>query len=159
MANGRMFKTTFALAGKMDGSLKKAFDKAQNIAKKTGTKIKSSLGKAVKVAGTTMVAGATAATLAIGGMGAAAIKNAAALETQMQNVGTLLDGTATEVAARTSELSEDIIKVSNNTGIATSDLTAGLYDVISAIGDSEDSVKVMETSAKAAAAGCCSKKR
>ena len=39
MANGRMFKTTFALAGKMDGSLKKAFDKAQNIAKKTGTKI------------------------------------------------------------------------------------------------------------------------
>ncbi len=153
MANGRMFKTTFALAGKMDGSLKKAFDKAQNIAKKTGTKIKSSLGKAVKVAGTTMVAGATAATLAIGGMGAAAIKNAAALETQMQNVGTLLDGTATEVAARTSELSEDIIKVSNNTGIATSDLTAGLYDVISAIGDSEDSVKVLETSAKAAAAG------
>lgn len=153
MASGRTFRTTFALAGRMDGSLKKAFDKAQNIAKKTGEKIKSSLGKAVKVAGTTMVAGATAATLAIGGMSAAAIRNAAALETQMQNVGTLLDGTATEVAARTSELSEDIIKVSNNTGIATSDLTAGLYDVISAIGDSEDSVKVLETSAKAAAAG------
>lgn len=153
MAKGRMYKTVFAIAGKMDGSLKKAFDKAQNLAKKTGTKIKSSLGKAVKIAGTTMVAGATAATVAIGGLGAVAVKNAAMLETQMQNVGTLLDGTATEVAARTSELSEDIIKVSNNTGIATADLTAGLYDVISAVGDSEDSVKILEIAAKAAAAG------
>ena len=113
MAQGRTYKTVFTIAGKMDGSLKKAFDKAQNLAKKTGTKIKSSLGKAVKVSGMAMAAGATAAALAIGGMGAAAVKNAAALETQMQNVGTLLDGTATEVAARTSELSEDIIKVSN----------------------------------------------
>lgn len=153
MAKGRMYKTVFAIAGKMDGSLKKAFDKAQDLAKKTGTKIKSSLGKAVKVAGTTMVAGATAAAVAIGGLGIAAVKNAAAMETQMQNVGTLLDGTATEVAARTSELSEDVIKVSNKTGIATADLTSGLYDVISAVGDSEDSVKILETAAKAAAAG------
>ena len=43
--------------------------------------------------------------------------------------------------------------MSNNTGVATDELTDGLYQIISAVGDSEDAVSQMELAAKAAAAG------
>ena len=149
----KTYKTTLTIMGKVDKSLKAAFKAAESSAAKTAAKVKSGLANAAKAAGKAVVAGAVAGTVAVTALGTAAVTNAAKMQTEMQNVATLLDGTATEVASRTSELSEDVIKVSNSTGIATSDLTSGLYDVISAVGDTEDSVKILEISAKAAAAG------
>lgn len=137
-------------------SVEKTLSKAEKAVKTASNRIGSTLkktGQIAKKAGVAVAAGATAATLAIGAFTTAAAQNAAALESSMANVGTLLDGTAEQVKARTQELSADVIKVSNATGISTDELSSGLYDVISAVGDTEDSIKIMEIAAKAAAAG------
>ena len=133
-------------------SVEKTLSKAEKAVKTASNRIGSTLkktGQIAKKAGVAVAAGATAATLAIGAFTTAAAQNAAALESSMANVGTLLDGTAEQVKARTQELSADVIKVSNATGISTDELSSGLYDVISAVGDTEDSIKIMEIAAKA----------
>ena len=83
----------------------------------------------------------------------AAVKAAAEYETQLANVSTLLTGTEAEIAARTAEIGNEILDVSNRTGVATENLTDGMYQVISAFGDSADAAKILETAAKSAAAG------
>ena len=57
------------------------------------------------------------------------------------------------MAARTSEIGSQIMEVSNRTGVATADLTDGMYQVVSAFGDSADAASILETAAKSAAAG------
>ena len=99
------------------------------------------------------VAGIAGATVAAVAFTAKAVEAASEYETQMQNVATLLDGTSEEIKARTAELGKDIIDVSNATGASTADLTDGMYQVISAFGDTEDAVKILETASKAAVAG------
>ncbi len=86
-------------------------------------------------------------------MGVAAVKAAADYESQLSNVSTLLTGTEAQVTARTSEIGDQILNVSNRTGVATADLTDGMYQVISAFGDSADAASILETAAKSAAAG------
>lgn len=81
------------------------------------------------------------------------VKNAIAFESQMANVATLLDGDAGKIQARVRELSKDVINISNATGLATDNLNDGLYQVISAFGDSGDSSKVLEIASKSAKAG------
>jgi TP901 family phage tail tape measure protein len=83
-----------------------------------------------------------------------AVESAGQFEKQMANVSTLLDGTTEEIDARTSELSASVLEVSNATGVATSDLSDGLYQVISAFGDTAESAEIMEIAAKSGAAGC-----
>ena len=78
------------------------------------------------------------------------IKSSMAFEKQMSNVGTLLEG---DVQGRLAELSKSVISISNATGAGTGDLTDGLYQVISAFGDTADSAKILETATKAATAG------
>ena len=78
------------------------------------------------------------------------IKSSMAFEKQMSNVGTLLEG---DVQGKLAELSKSIISISNATGAGTGDLTDGLYQVISAFGDTADSAKILETATKAATAG------
>ena len=68
-------------------------------------------------------------------------------------MSTLLTGTEAEIAARTAEIGNEILDVSNRTGVATENLTDGMYQVISAFGDSADAAKILETAAKSAAAG------
>lgn len=87
------------------------------------------------------------------GLGVDAVKSAAAFEQQMANVATLLDGTKEQVSNRIGELGDDVLAVSNKTGVATDELTDGLYQIISAVGDSEDAITQMELAAKAAKAG------
>lgn len=71
-------------------------------------------------------------------------------EKQMANVATLLDG---DVSTRISELQKDVISLSNATGLGTDNLTDGLYQVVSAFGDSAESAKLLEIASKAAKAG------
>lgn len=78
------------------------------------------------------------------------VKSAMTLQQQMQNVGTLLDGDMTN---KLSALSNEVVKLSTNTGIGTSDLTDGLYQVISAFGETTESIQQLEVAAKAAKAG------
>ncbi len=71
----------------------------------------------------------------------------------MGMVSTLIDGTGETVQARTKQLSKDVLKVSDDTGIAANDISEGLYQVISAYGDTADSSKNLEIAGKAAKAG------
>lgn len=93
----------------------------------------------------------------IGGVAAAIyagpVKGAMALQQEMQNVGTLLNGDADSIKKKLGELSGEVVKISNNTGIDTSNLTDGLYQVVSAFGESTESIKQLEVAAKAAKAG------
>ena len=99
------------------------------------------------------IKGLTAITAAAATMSVAAVKNATEFQSQLQNVATLLDGTKDQVQQRTNEISKEILNISNATGMATSDLTDGMYQVISAFGDSAESAKVLEIATKSAAAG------
>lgn len=105
---------------------------------------------ATKALGKAAVVGTAAALTAVTVAAGAAVTQAAAFQSQMQNVGTLLDG---DVNAKLQTMGGDLKKVSIDTGIATSDLSDGLYQVVSAFGESADSVKQLEIAAKAARAG------
>jgi len=117
---------------------------------KKGSSVGSKFGK---VAGGIAKAGAVAGAAAIGFasvVGTKAVKAGADFETQMNNVSTLLDG---DVSKRIGELGENVKKMSTETNVSTELLSDGLYQVISAFGDTEDASKILETAAKGAKAG------
>lgn len=141
MGRGKTLEAIVSIAGQLDPSLQKSLAGATK--KFSGMKIgMAALGTA-----------AVAATGAIVKFGADSVKSAAAFETQMANVSTLLNGTTEEVKKRTSELGNGLIDVSNQTGVATEDLTDGLYQMISAVGDSPDVLDKVKIAAEGAAAG------
>lgn len=106
--------------------------------------------QAAKAVGKAALVGTAAAFTAVTVASGAAFTQAAAFQSQMQNVGTLLDG---DVKGKLQEMSGQLKQVSIDTGAATSDLTDGLYQVVSAFGESSESVKQLEIAAKAAKAG------
>lgn len=106
--------------------------------------------KAAKALGKGALVGTAAAFTLAAAAGSTAVSQAVAFESQMQNVGTLLDG---DVKGKLQGMSKELKQVSLDTGVATSDLTDGLYQVVSAFGESSESVKQLEIAAKAARAG------
>lgn len=84
----------------------------------------------------------------IGALGAAASESME-FNLEMANVSTMLGGSTT----RTNELKDAIQDMSVEVGESTSVLADGAYQVISAFGDSADTVDRLEISAKAATAG------
>ena len=100
-----------------------------------------------------MVGGFAAAGLAAGKFVADSIGQAMEFEDQMAKVATLLDGTQGQIQKRTQELGDSVIDISNLTGKATDDLTDGMYQVISAYGDTEEAMGILEIAAKGAIAG------
>jgi TP901 family phage tail tape measure protein len=103
-------------------------------------------GKKMTSVGKTLTAGIT---LPIVGLGVAAIKMSTDFNASMANVATLIPGNVDRV----NELKKSVQSMAIETGKSTSDLTGGLYNVISAFGDTTDTVKILEINAKAAAAG------
>lgn len=133
------------IGAKQDSSLKKACaDADKNLAK---------LNKSAKAVGKVAIAATGAAAAAVATAGVAAVKSGIDYQKQLANVSTLLTGTEAEISARTAEIGKGILKVSNDTGVETANLTDGMYQVISAFGDGADAMSILETSAKAAAAG------
>ena len=98
------------------------------------------LGLAAGAAGFTAIAAA-------GGM---AVKSAIDFEKGMANVGTLLDG---DVKGKLSSMGESLKTISKDTGVDLNNLSGGLYEVVSAFGESADSTKQLEIAAKSAKAG------
>lgn len=141
MARGRELEAIIRIAGQLDPSLQKSLKNAQ---KEFG-----GLKLGIAAIGTAAVA----ATAAVVKLGSDAVKAAATFEQQMANVASLLDGSAEEISNRVNELSDDVVKVSNETGMSTDELSDGLYKIISAVGDSEDAITQMELAAKVAKAG------
>lgn len=118
-------------------------NKVITFAAKGTEKVLKGIGKAA-VIGT--AAAFTAATVASAG----AVKSAVEYQNQMQAVGTLLDG---DVNGTLQRMSTDLKKVSIDTGASLSDLSSGLYDIVSAFGEGEENVKQLEIASKAAKAG------
>lgn len=98
------------------------------------------LGLATGAAGFTAIAAA----------GTLALKSAVDFEKGMANVGTLLDG---DVKGKLSSMGESLKTISKDTGVDLNNLSGGLYEVVSAFGESADSTKQLEIAAKAAKAG------
>lgn len=145
MAKSKTYELMLKIGGKADSSLKGACAAAdKNLA---------TLGTTAKTVGKTIAGAVLAGAAAVGTLGVAAVKAGATYETQLANISTLLTGTEAEIAARTSEIGDQIMDVSNRTGVATDNLTDGMYQVISAFGDSADAAAQLEVAAKAAAAG------
>jgi len=106
-----------------------------------------------KVAGVAVKAGAAvaaAAGTAAVAFGVGAVNAAKDFEVGMANVATLLDGDVTTKIAKMGDAVQDMQR---KTGMGAAVLQDGLYQVVSAFGDSADSMKILETAAQGAAAG------
>lgn len=97
----------------------------------------------------TLKTGALAAGAALAGIGVAATKMAIEFETSMAQIGTLIPGQV----ARLNELSKSVLEMSTDVGTAAGDISSGMYQVISAFGDTTDTVRQTEIAVKAAKAG------
>ena len=92
---------------------------------------------------------AAIATGALAGTSAILFKISNDFNKSMANVASLIP----ESTARVTELKASVQDLSITMGQSTSDMAAGLYQVVSAFGDSENSMGKLEISAKAAKAG------
>ena len=92
---------------------------------------------------------AAVASTAIAALGIAAAKMAKDFNEGFGKVQTLIPG----AKERVKEFQDEILNLSPAVGKTTKDLTDGLYEVISAFGDSADSAKNLELAAKGATAG------
>lgn len=150
--SSKTYELMLKIGAKQDSSLKKACaDADKNLAKLN--KSAKAVGKSAKAVGKVAIAATGAEASAVATAGVAAVKSGIDYQKQLANVSTLLTGTEAEISARTAEIGKGILKVSNDTGVETANLTDGMYQVISAFGDGTDAMSILETSAKAAAAG------
>lgn len=145
MNNTKVMKAIVQVCGSVDPSLGKMVSSTEKSLGKINLK-----AAAVSAA---VVAGIGVAAKELYDFGKASVENASTFQSEMQNVATLLDGTESEVSDRISEMQQEILSVSNMTGVATSELSDGMYQVVSAFGDSADSIGILETAAKSASAG------
>ena len=97
-------------------------------------------------AGTSLTRGLTLPIIAVG---AAALVASTKFNEGMANVASLIPGNI----ERVEELKTTVQDMAVEFGTSTDDLSEGLYNVISAFGDTSDSVAILETNVKAATAG------
>ena len=102
-----------------------------------------------KVGKVALVAGAAIATMATI-IGVKGVRAAVDFEKGMANVATLLDG---DFKTRIKELGINIQDLMKQTGLSASTLQEGLYQTISALGDTADSMSILEIASKGAVAG------
>lgn len=145
MAKSKTYDLMIKIGAKSDGTLRKACAAAD--------KDLASLSKSAKAVGKAAAAGFAAASTAAVAFSTAAVTAAAGYQKELSNVKTLLTGTDEEIAARTASISSDVLNISDKTGVVTSNLTDGMYQVVSAFGDVDDASSILETAAKSAAAG------
>lgn len=110
-----------------------------------GNKI-SNIGDGMKSVGDTMTKYVSAPVMAVG---AYAIKTAADFENAMAKVSTIADTTSVPIG----DLEESILNLSDETGIAATDIAEAVYNAISAGQDTADAVGFVETATKLAKAG------
>jgi len=119
----------------------KEFSKMQKSLKKTAARFKKT--------GQTLTMGLT---LPLVGLGIAAGKSSLSMNAAMANVATLIP----ENTARVVALKKSIQDISPAVGKTGTDLSAGMYQMISAIGDTSESMSKLKLSARAAQAGIAS---
>lgn len=137
-------------------SFKTEMEKAKEVAKTQADGISQQIKKAAQVGQNLQKVGGTltkAITVPLMGAGAASAKFAMDFQKDMAQVKTLLDGNAQQVEARTKELSKNVLQVSNDVNMSSSQIAEGTYQVISAYGDSAETMDLVTIAAKGAKAG------
>ncbi len=145
MAKSNALELSIRIAGKVDNSLTTAIKSAQNQT--------SGLARGISTFAKTSAAALAGVTTAVVGMAVTCGKQAANLEQAMAQTRTLLTGTVDETKARTAELTQDVMRISRETGRASTEIAAGSYQVVSAFQDTADTAGILETATKAAIAG------
>lgn len=145
MAKSNALELSIRIAGKVDNSLTAAIKSAQ--------KQTSGLARGISTFAKTSAAALAGVTTAVVGMAVTCGKQAADLEQAMAQTRTLLTGTVDETKARTAELTQDVMRISRETGRASTEIAAGSYQVVSAFQDTADTASILETATKAAIAG------
>ena len=110
-----------------------------------GNKI-TSVGEGITSVGQGLTKYVSAPIMAVG---AVAIKTAADFETAMAKVQTIADTTTVPI----DELQQSILDLSDETGVAATDIAEAVYNAISAGQDTADAVSYVETTTKLARAG------
>lgn len=126
-------------------SFTKGFTQARRQIDEFATSVQAS-GRAIQGVGVALTAGVT---LPILGATAAALKFSEDLNKGMANVASLIPGATDRIL----ELRQGVQDLSPVVLKSTGDLTDGLYQVISAFGDTEDTLDILRTNSLAAAAG------
>lgn len=142
------------IKAKVSNAVNKIKTVASHLKKIKDNKVVRFVAKGVKAFGGIVaklgLAGAVAGFGAVTAAGTLALKSAMDFEKGMANVGTLLDG---DVKGKLSSMGESLKTISKDTGVDLNNLSGGLYEVVSAFGESADSTKQLEIAAKAAKAG------
>jgi TP901 family phage tail tape measure protein len=108
--------------------------------------------RSLKGLGKVAAVGLSALAIAMAAIGGAALKSSIDFNKGMANVASLIPGNI----ERVKELKSTVQDMAVQFGKDTTDLTDGLYQVVSAFGDTADTAKVLETNVKAATAGVAS---
>lgn len=132
----------------LDDRLSSGLDLAQQKLDGFGQRF-ATLGPQLSSIGKSLTVGVT---LPLIGIGTAAVVMATQFNASMANVATLIPGNIDRV----NELKTAVQEMAVATGKSTGDLADGLYQVISAFGDTADTVKIVDINARAAAAGLAS---
>lgn len=111
--------------------------------------VMSSLGSVAAAGVKAAAVGVATLTATVIGFGVAGLKASTEFNKGMANVASLIPGNT----ARVEELKRTVSNMAVQFGKDTGDLTDGLYQVVSAFGDTSDTAKIMETNVKAATAG------
>ena len=125
---------------------------AQNPLIQYGTKLGeigskfTAFGEGLKNVGTKMT---TSLTLPLVALGGASLKMATDFNEGLANIGTLIP----KQTERLLELKSGIQDIAIESGKSTNDITNGTYQVISALGDSADTLDIVAISSKGASAG------
>lgn len=124
--------------GKFGKTAVKAFNRASRSASRFGKKLKS-VGRSMSMR----------MTLPIAAFGVVALRASMNFNKAMANVASLIPKSIERVKA----LKKTVQEMAISTGQSTDIMAEGLYQVISAFGDTSDTTKILEINAKAAAAG------
>lgn len=109
----------------------------------------SGIGSIASSAAKTAITAIAGISTALAGVAAAAVKAGAEYETSLAKVGTIADTSVRSL----SDLSGDILQLSNDTGEGAAELNEALYSAISAGADTKHAVDLVAVAVKAARGG------
>lgn len=149
MAKSNALELSIRIAGKVDSSLTKAIKTAQS--QTSGL----ARGHGVSIWRRPLLPPSSAVTTAVTGVMGVLRETSRDLERAdgRRRQDAADHGTTAQTAARTAELTQDVMNISRVTGRASTEIAAGSYQVISAFQDTADTAKILETSVKASIAG------
>ncbi len=123
-----------------------------NVKDNTGPQLQQAERSFGRMGGTVNALKSTLANIGIGALGAEITRVSTEFNAGMANVASLIPGNAKRVR----ELTGEVQKLRIQLGVTGQDATQGLYQTISAFGDTSDTMRIMEINAKAAKGGVAS---